>query len=270
MKDQVERVLAHLDRVGPGDIRGVYLYGSAVAGGLRPGSDVDILVVTRRSLSDPERTSLTECLLQVSAGASDGNGVADAAEGRPLELTSIVVDDHGNWQDPPAHDYQFGEWLRPEILAGHVLQPETDPDVPILIATAHRAHRRLRGPDLGAVVKRVPTRVLHDSMLGIIPDILEEIAGDERNTLLALARIITTLRTGEIVPKDVAAERVGRSLSGSDSDVLDRARRAYLGEVVEDWSGSERHVTGLAHALAAEARRLAQEADAESGGESIS
>ncbi|WP_197711199.1 nucleotidyltransferase domain-containing protein [Azospirillum brasilense] len=31
-----------------------YLYGSAVAGGLRPNSDLDILVVTDRSLSDEE------------------------------------------------------------------------------------------------------------------------------------------------------------------------------------------------------------------------
>lgn len=87
----------------------------------------------------------------------------------------------------------------------------------------------------------------------IIPDILGEIVGDERNTLLALARIITTLRTGDIVPKDVAAARVGVLLSSDDRSLLERARRAYVGEVQDDWTGLEQAVTALAHRLAADA-----------------
>lgn len=92
----------------------------------------------------------------------DAATIPDAADGRPLELTSVVVDDDGQWPDPPAHDFQFGEWLRAEILAGRELRPTTDPDVPILIATAHHAHRVLRGPALADAVARVPAGILRN------------------------------------------------------------------------------------------------------------
>mgnify|MGYP000902866182 CR=1 FL=1 len=45
---------------------GVYLYGSAVTGGLRPNSDVDILVITNRGLSERTRRELAEKLMQIS------------------------------------------------------------------------------------------------------------------------------------------------------------------------------------------------------------
>ena len=128
MKDAenaVEQVLDHLDRENSGGVRGVYLYGSAVSGGLRPDSDVDILLLTERSLSGSERASLTELLMRVSAWKGHAETVPDAAEGRPLELTSIVVDDRGQWPDPPAHDFQFGEWLRAEILTGREWSPRS-------------------------------------------------------------------------------------------------------------------------------------------------
>ena len=45
---------------------GVYLYGSAVMGGLRMNSDVDILVITNQSLSEKTRRNLTNRLMLIS------------------------------------------------------------------------------------------------------------------------------------------------------------------------------------------------------------
>src|SRR5690554_4831727 len=45
---------------------GIYLYGSAVMGGLRINSDVDILVVINRSLSERTRRDLTDRLMLIS------------------------------------------------------------------------------------------------------------------------------------------------------------------------------------------------------------
>lgn len=257
MERAVGQVLEHLDRENPGEIRGAYLYGSAVSGGLRPDSDVDLLVLTARSLTGAERASLVRLLLQVSGGKGHAAALPDATPGLPLELTSVVIGDDGRWPEPAAHDLQFGEWLRSDILNGLELQPTPDPDVPILLATAQRAHRVLRGPALTEVVSTVSASVLRESMLAIIPDILAEIVGDERNTLLALARIVTTLQTGDIVPKNVAASAAAATLSGSDRELLVRARAAYLGEVEDDWDGSEEEVTALAHSLARQAHQLA-------------
>ncbi|MEF3402254.1 aminoglycoside adenylyltransferase domain-containing protein [Agromyces sp. CCNWLW203] len=257
MEEQLAPVLGHLDEADPGEIIGVYLYGSAVAGGLRPDSDLDVLVVARRSLTPDEREALTGVLLDASGGSRHVLTLSDGSRGRPLEVTFVVIGDDRRWPEPAAHDLQFGEWLRRDIRDGLSLEPTIDPDVPILLATAHTAHRVLRGRPLAEVVDPVPPAELRQAMLASIPDILEEIEGDERNTLLAFARIVTTLRTGEIVPKDVAAASVAAELEPGERALLERARAGYLGEAADDWTGLGDEVTALSRALATQAQRLA-------------
>jgi streptomycin 3"-adenylyltransferase len=59
--------------------------------------------------------------------------------------------------------------------------------------------------------------------------------GDTRNGLLTLARIWTTLATGEIRSKDEAANWALARLPEQHRPVLAHARAAYLGEAPEDW-----------------------------------
>lgn len=66
MEDQVRTVMTLVDDVLGPEVAGAYLHGSAVLGGLRPASDVDVLVVARRSLTDGERRALLDGLLRVS------------------------------------------------------------------------------------------------------------------------------------------------------------------------------------------------------------
>lgn len=47
-------------------LRGVYLYGSAVLGGLHPDSDVDVLIIIDGSLGGTQRAELTKRLLKLS------------------------------------------------------------------------------------------------------------------------------------------------------------------------------------------------------------
>lgn len=137
-----------------------------------------------------------------------------------------------------------------DLLRGYLPQPAHDPDVITLLATAHTAHRALRGPALGDVIAPVPPTLLRESVIATIPDVLAEIEGDERNTLLTLARICTTVSTGQIVSKDAAAAAIAPSLSPPDRDLLTLAQAAYLGTTVDDWTGLSQRVTHLAHQLA--------------------
>src|SRR5699024_12838323 len=57
MDDLIQTVLDRLLTADPGGIVGVYLYGSSTTTGLGPGSDVDLVLVTRRSLTSPQRAS---------------------------------------------------------------------------------------------------------------------------------------------------------------------------------------------------------------------
>ncbi|MFF8378047.1 nucleotidyltransferase domain-containing protein [Streptomyces sp. NPDC015661] len=59
--------VVHLVREVLGDdVLAACLHGSAVLGGLRPSSDVDVLVTVRRRTTEAERRALVESLLAVS------------------------------------------------------------------------------------------------------------------------------------------------------------------------------------------------------------
>jgi Polymerase beta, Nucleotidyltransferase len=66
MEEQLERLLGAVREVLGDDVVGAYLHGSALLGGLRPRSDLDLLVVARRRMALEEKRSLVERLLAVS------------------------------------------------------------------------------------------------------------------------------------------------------------------------------------------------------------
>jgi len=249
MPSAAERISDHVERHDPGGVVGLYLYGSSTAGGLRHESDIDLLLVTRRSLSALERAALSDLLLRYS-----GRG-GTVAPGRPVELTSVVHTDLIPWRYPPVCDYQYGEWLRAEINAGQIPAPHPDPDLAILLTAARSASEPLRGPALDQVSDPVPApdvrRAIHDSLDPLLGDLV----GDERNVLLTLARMVVTLETGQIVPKDQAARRVMDKLPLACREVLDAARRGYLGEAVDDWTGFREPARQTAEWLAGQLRR---------------
>jgi predicted nucleotidyltransferase len=60
--DVVDRLRAVLGEA----LVGAYLHGSAILGGLRPGSDLDVLAVTARPTTDVEKDDLVDRLLVIS------------------------------------------------------------------------------------------------------------------------------------------------------------------------------------------------------------
>ncbi|CCC97262.1 streptomycin 3'-adenylyltransferase [Azospirillum brasilense] len=210
-----------------------YLYGSAVAGGLRPNSDLDILVVTERSLSQDERVAIVRKLLPISGSAAVGG------PGRPVELTILARPALIPWRHPACLELQYGEWMRAEFERGDIpVWPCQDPDVAVLIETARRGALPLFGPPVAAVLDPVPRADFVRAMLDMVPILIPGIeeGDDRRNGLLTLARIWTTLTTGEILPKDQAADWALARLPEEHRRVLAHARAAYLGEEGEDWS----------------------------------
>lgn len=79
--------------------------------------------------------------------------------------------------------------------------------------------------------------------------------GDERNIVLALARIWYTAATGQIASKDAAATWVLDSTRGPDFAVLAQARAAYLGREPDGLARQEAQVA----AFVAHARRRIEE-----------
>lgn len=209
-------------------LTGACLYGSATLCGLRPDSDLDILLTLDGRVGERERQALTHALLTLSAPPGTPGR-------RPLEVT--VVDRNILLADvfPPAYEYQFGEWLRPDIERGNLPQPAADPDLALLFWQARSHSLPLFGEPAERLIPPVLFSRVRQAIYGALPSLLENLEGDERNVLLTLARMWYTLSTGGLSSKDQAAEWAAARLPEPFSAPLLLAARAYRGEAADHW-----------------------------------
>ena len=230
-QQQLDRVIALVREVLGSEAVAAYLFGSAVLGGVRPESDLDVLVVSKRRTTLPEKQRLVHDLLATS-GRSTSQGTW-----RRIELTIVVETDLKPWRYPPTFDFQYGDWLRSEFENGN-LEPwptTARPDLAVLITMVMRANTPVLGPPPAEIFDPVPNDDLLNAMVGDIDRLIGDIDSDTRNVILTLARIWSTVATGVIRPKDAAADWVLDRLPKAHSPVLARARAIYLGDHAERW-----------------------------------
>ena len=222
---QSENVLHLVHEVLGAEVAGVYLHGSAVLGGLRPGSDLDVFVVARRRTTDGERRALLHGLLGVS-----GAGARTVGPSRPVDLIVVAQGDVRPWRYPPRCEFLYGEWLRDEFERGEVPAPAPMPDLAPLITMVLLGNAPLFGPPPAELLVPVPHEDLRRAIVAGLPELLADLGSDTRNVLLTLARVWTTLATGSITSKDEAAAWVLERLPARHRPVLARARAHYLGD----------------------------------------
>jgi streptomycin 3"-adenylyltransferase len=220
---------------------GVYLYGSAVTGGLRINSDIDILVITNQSLSKSTRKDLKDKLMLISGKTGNINKI------RPLEVTVVCQKDIVPWHYPPKYEFMYGEWLRKRFEEGQIPESSYDPDLAILLAQARKNSINLLGPTATEVIESVPMIDIRRAIKESLPKLLANIKGDERNVILTLARMWLTVSTGEISSKNLAAEWAIPQLPNKYAYMLDLCRKAYIGEYIDDWEGMESEVILIAN-----------------------
>uniref|UniRef100_A4XUC2 Aminoglycoside (3'') (9) adenylyltransferase n=1 Tax=Ectopseudomonas mendocina (strain ymp) TaxID=399739 RepID=A4XUC2_ECTM1 len=229
MNLQISNALTLLHHHLGDNLLAVHLFGSAVSGGLKPASDIDLLVTVRTPLSDSIRKALMTDLLRLSAWPA-------TAHLRPLEVTLLVHDAVRPWRYRPMRELQFGEWLRDELQAGRFEPAMADHDLAILLSKARQHAISLLGPPAAELFEPVPEadmiHALHDTAAQWNgPD---DWLGDECNVVLALARIWLTLSSGEIAAKDVAADWLLERLPPEHRPLLETARDVYLGQARDD------------------------------------
>src|SRR6185369_12478733 len=93
--DQLDAIVDLVREVFDETATGIYLHGSAVAGGLKPHSDLDLLVAADRRTTPDEKVRLSTGLLEQS-DRPDRPGFA-----RPVELTIVALPDIRPWRYPP-------------------------------------------------------------------------------------------------------------------------------------------------------------------------
>jgi streptomycin 3"-adenylyltransferase len=212
------------------DTLGIYLYGSAVAGGLKPDSDLDILVVTSRRLIRDEKRALVDRLMPISGRATR------PPDWRPLEVTVVAQSDLRPWRYPPLMDLQYGEWLRGQFLAGDLgLAPSVSPDLAVVVTMVRESGRAIEGPPSRELLDPVPRGDLRRAMTDELPALLKDLEHDTRNVILTYARVWVTTATGRFLSKADAAEWAISRLAPEVSEPLARARELYVGGGFGSW-----------------------------------
>ena len=239
---QATQVTNILDSLLYTQVIGVYLYGSATLGGFHPDSDIDILVILKDRMSDSARKSLTGELLQLS-------GKVGCAAKRPLEVTVLNQKDVLTNQFPPKCEYLYGEWLRAKMEAGEFPQACYRPDILILLWQACKSSIAIKGEAVEKLIPPVSFAKIRRAIALSLPDLMQDLKGDERNVLLTLARMWFTLETEEVTAKDAAADWALPKVPEQLAPVLKMAKEAYLGYAQDTWQTIGDQVTLLADYL---------------------
>lgn len=234
----------------------IHLFGSALHGGLKPSSDIDLFVI----ITEPPTTATRRKLMADLLSASAPSGTSSML--RPLEVTVMTHECAVPWTHPARREMQFGEWLRSDIEAGVFEEPIVDPDLTILVRKLREHGVSIVGPDPCSVFEPIPDADISRALRATIaqwktPD---DWLGDERNIVLALARIWFTAETDEIVSKEQAADWLITKLEDQQyRDVVRMALKAYRGDAEDDWTReAETVATFIGHARHAIARILEQ------------
>jgi len=199
----------------------VYLHGSAVAGGLRPYSDVDLLVVIDKPMMYEIRERLTAELLNIS-----GLYPHDPYGRRPIEVMVFLRSDLSTSFYPVRSEFIYGEWLRHEIEKGKTPEPCFDPELTLLPAQARKKAKPLVGPDAVDVLPAIPWPDIRRAVADGLPALIDTLQSDPRNVLLTLARMWLTLTTGEV---SVQASGKNIWLKAENMGGLPSARYFYRG-----------------------------------------
>gem|GEM_PF-177938 len=227
---QINQCLNLVKEIFGKDLLGVYLYGSALLGGLQKYSDIDLFVVSDRSTTDKEKISLVTQLLKIS-------GVYMKSTKRPIEITIVNKAEINPWYYPPNFDFQYGEWLRSHFERG-VIEPWSTkemPDLALLITHVLLASKTLFGANPDELFCTVPYNDFVSASVDALQNLMSELDSDTRNVLLTLVRTWSTVETDAIRTKTAAADWAIDRLPKQYRPVMKRAKLICKGEEQEHW-----------------------------------
>lgn len=228
--NQIHQCVNLLKNILGDDLLGIYLYGSAVMGGLQKYSDIDLFVVSKRSTTLEEKQNIISKMLSIS-------GIYQKTSKKPIELTLVVQSQIKPWTYPPIFDFQYGDWLRQKFEAGEIEPWETKemPDLAIVITQIFIASEIIYGPDPKELIDQVPYKDFIKASTKEIDSLINDLEFDTRNVLLTLARIWATVETSKIFSKPKAAIWAIEKLPPKNALVIKRAHSICIGNEPDKW-----------------------------------
>jgi predicted nucleotidyltransferase len=248
---QIDSLVEGVRDVLRDDLVGAYLHGSAVLGGFRPDSDIDVVVVSTRRTTDDQKRRLIDLLLSISGRR------ASLRLGRPIELDVVVESEIRPWRYPPPFDFHYSELWRERFESGE-LAPwtnATNPDIASAVTIALLGDEPLAGPHPSQVFDPVPRADYVEAILRDIETVDEYLRWDTRNVVLTLPRIWSAVATDAVYSKDGAAGWALARLPEEHRPVLELARAAYRGEAEDSWDDLHAQVRAFADYVVSEIER---------------
>lgn len=224
--EQVHRTINTMQEILGRALLAVFLHGSATTTGLCPESDIDLLAMIDRPMSERERKALLTDLLHLSSRLPEA-----ADDPRRLEVMVIVATPRRLYDYPAQAEFIYGEWLRSEYLP----MPGRSAENTLILAQTGRNAVALFGEDAARYLPKIAAEDIRKALEDAIPPLLDWLYGDERNFLLTLARMWWTARTGEFASKDEAAAWAVSQMHEGERELLELVRRAYLGQTTDEW-----------------------------------
>lgn len=254
---QIELLVDGVRDVLGANLVGAYLHGSAVLGGLRPDSDIDVIVVSKRRTTADEKRRLIDLLLSISGKR------ASRRPGRPIELDVVVESEIRPWRYPPTFDFHYSELWRERFESGD-LEPwtgTTNKDLASALTMVLLGDKPLAGPHPARVFDPVPRSDYIDAILRDTETVDEFLPWDTRNVVLTLPRIWSAVATEAVYSKEDAAGWALPRLPEEHRAVLERARAAYRGEAEDSWDDLRLQVRAYADHVVSEIERARLEVD---------
>lgn len=245
MQQQLKESLELLKIILGPDLLGVYLYGSALVGGLQKYSDIDLFVITNRKITLEEKSRLISHLLLIS-------GIYMKDIKRPIEMTIVEKAMINPWHYPPHFDFQYGEWLRESFNEG-IVEPWSSyemPDLAIIITQVLLKNQTLCGLEPEQLLAPVPYHDFMNAMLSDLERLATDLEHDIRNVLLTYARIWSTIETNQIRSKVAAADWVINRLPQEYQTVMQRAKSICMGIENEHWNDIKEFIKPCADFMA--------------------
>lgn len=189
LREEIESILGS-------KLVGIYLHGSIALGGFNPKqSDIDLLGVTKWTLSSEEALKLTQLFLEHSSNPI------------PVEISFLNQSQLSNWEHPSSFDYHYSEFWRDTYK--NKLQQETylndqnlkDEDLAAHITVTKSKGICLSGEPIKDVFPDIPQEHFVSSILNDSVSCLNNIVNDPVYCTLNLLRFYKYLKGGGICSK---------------------------------------------------------------------
>jgi predicted nucleotidyltransferase len=228
IKDFVYNLQNEITQILHDEIIGFYIHGSLAMGGFNPkNSDIDVLVVTIKSIKVEIKRKLAQLFLKYSKSPF------------PIEISFLNKDQLKNWHNPCPFDFHYSEFWREryenDLLKGTYNfingKINTDPDLAAHITITRCRGICVKGKPIDEVFPIVPRSDYTSSILGDFQECLENIDVAPIYSTLNLFRVFWYLKESVISSKQEAGEWGLLILPKNMTNTIKKVITCYANEI---------------------------------------